>query len=263
MPRELVASIDDPRVAIYRDLPRSNLTRPSGFFIAEGHLLVQRLLASPFEVASILLDERFQDTLELPCPAETPVYVVPSPLINQIVGFRFHRGVLACGRRKPFQRLEELDFNGIQRRTVVVCVDVHDPENMGAILRTSAAFGVDLVVFTNQCADPFSRRVLRTSMGTVFKLPLVATNEIVADLRKLRTIHQVELAASILNETAESLDASPRPARLGLLFGNEGHGLPPHVAAECDRQVMIPMRLGTDSLNVSVAAGIFLYHFTR
>jgi tRNA G18 (ribose-2'-O)-methylase SpoU len=189
--------------------------------------------------------------------------VVPSALINQLVGFKFHRGVLACGRRRSYLQIDDLHWNDADEKTVVVCVDVNDPENMGAILRNIAAFGIDLVVMTTRCADPFSRRVLRTSMGTVFKLPMVMSKSIVDDLRTLRSGQGLSFSATVLDDEAVPLETAARPARFGLLFGNEGHGLSPEVVAECDQKVMIPMRLGTDSLNVSVAAGIFLYHFTR
>ena len=258
---EQVHSVDDPRIAIYRDLPKSNLTRPSGFFIAEGELLVRRLLASEFAVESVMLDERFQDALGLPFPPDVPVYVVPHEWMSQIVGFRFHRGVLACGRRRADLRLDEVLARAGTRLTVVACVSVNDPENMGGILRNSAAFGADLVVANSSCADPFSRRVLRTSMGTVFRLPLVSSRDIAADLRRLRDEFHVELAATVLDEQAEPLHNATRPDRFGLLFGNEGHGLPPDIAALCHRRLTIPMSGGTDSLNVAVASGIFLHHF--
>ena len=184
MPHVFITAADDPRIAIYRDLPKSNLTRPSGFFIAEGELLVRRLFASDYAVESVLLDERFQDSLALPARADVPVYVVLHEWVSQIVGFRFHRGVLACGRRRATSRLDKLLAGAGTRLTIVACVDVHDPENMGGILRNSAAFGADLVLANQSCADPFSRRVLRTSMGTVFRLPLVQSRDIAADLRR-------------------------------------------------------------------------------
>jgi tRNA G18 (ribose-2'-O)-methylase SpoU len=100
-------------------------------------------------------------------------------------------------------------------------------------------------------------------MGTAFYLPIVRSVDLARDLRRLRDEYGVELVATVLDEDAESLDAVPRPPRLGILFGNEAQGLSPEHVALCARRVTIPMKLGTDSLNVSVAAGIFLYHFTH
>lgn len=263
MPIERVTEVDDPRIAIYRDLPHSNLTRPSGLFIAEGALVVERLLASRYEVASVLLDERFAAEWTGRLPAETPVYVVPRENVNAIVGFKFHRGILACGRRRPSPRLDELLSHSAERLTAVVAVDVNDPENMGAILRTSAALGVDLMLASSRCADPFSRRVLRTSMGAVFRLPLRIAEDLSTDLAALRSNFQLELMAAVLDDRAVSLQSARRPPRFGLLLGNEGHGLPAPIVEQCDHRVIIPMASGVDSLNVSVAAGIVLYHFLQ
>lgn len=262
MSRVFIADLDDSRLAVYRDLPNSNPTRNSGLFVAEGWLLVDRLLKSELTIASILLDERFEEELGAQLPSDVPIYVVPAKLVNDIVGFKFHRGVLACGRRPVDRTIAEALPPDKQRRlTVVVAADIHDPENMGCILRNSAAFGVDLVVASRRCADPFSRRVLRTSMGTVFRLPLVQPPQVMDAVRELMNDWRIELAATVLDDHAESLHHAVRGDRFGLVFGNEGHGLEADLAAACTRRLTIPMQGGTDSLNVGVATGIFLYHF--
>lgn len=262
MPVEQVSSIEDPRIAVFRDLPRSNLTRPSGLFIAEGWLVVERLVRSGQLIESVLLDETFRDQFLSYFAPETRVYEVPHRLVSELVGFRFHRGILACGRRASEPSLDRLVPPPPERFTVVVAADVNDPENMGCILRNSAAFGADLVLASRHCADSYSRRVLRTSMGTVFRLPLIQSDDLARDVARLESEFQVEFAATVLDAAAESLYDAARPARFGLVFGNEGHGIPPAVAASCRRRVTLPMRNGTDSLNVGVASGVFLYHFT-
>ena len=256
-----IESLDDPRIAIYRDLPRSNLTRPSGLFIAEGWLLVERLLASRFEIESFFLDERFVDELGPQLPQDKPIYLVPSHHVNDLLGFKFHRGVLACGRRRHLTRLADCagptDEDGLR---VVIAAGINDPENMGCILRNSAAFGVDLVVASRNCADPFSRRVLRTSMGTVFNLTLLQPEQLGECLDELKDGWGVELCATVLDATAEHLQRFSPPSRFALVFGNEGHGLERDTIGRCQRRLTIPMQRGTDSLNVGVASGIFLHH---
>lgn len=260
---ESVLTLDDPRIAVYRDLPRSNLTRPSGLFIAEGWLVVERLLRSRFLIESVLLDDKFVDELLPKFSPDTRVFVIPHSLMNEVVGFKFHRGVLACGRRSDGLDWNEFLASSRPTLTVVVAADVNDPENMGCILRNSAAFGVDLVLASARCADPFSRRVLRTSMGTVFQLPLMMSRDLAADVARLQAEYGVEFAATTLDVSAEPLYDAARPDRFALVLGNEGHGIPAEVQASCRRAVTLPMRGGTDSLNVGVASGIFLYHFTR
>jgi tRNA G18 (ribose-2'-O)-methylase SpoU len=134
---------------------------------------------------------------------------------------------------------------------------------MGAMVRICAAFGVDAMVLGERCCDPFLRQAVRVSMGTIFRLPLVRSSNLLNDLRRFREEFGVELAATVLAEDAEPLDQATRPERFGLLFGNEAQGLDDQYVRACDRRITIPMRLGTDSLNVSVAAAVFLYQFTR
>jgi len=264
---ERVESIDDPRLAVYRDLPRANLARPSGLFIAEGALVVERLLQSGLSIESVLVDEQCLDQFQPRLPAGLRVLTVPRTLVNPLVGFKFHRGILACGRRPPTPTLASLippaiDADSLSVATAVVAADIQDPENLGCVLRNSAAFGVDLVLLSRSCADPFSRRVLRTSMGTVFTLPLRQSDDLGEDIARLADDHGFELAATVLDPSAESLYDAERPRRFGLVFGNEAHGVDHRVAARCRRRVTLPMRRGTDSLNVGVASAVFLYHFT-
>jgi tRNA G18 (ribose-2'-O)-methylase SpoU len=184
-------------------------------------------------------------------------------LVDQITGFQFHRGILACGCRKPGPTIAEAAHRTGQTAIWVVCAGVQDPENLGGILRNCIAFGVDTVVLASPCADPFSRRVVRVSMGAVFKLTLVVSRDLTADLPRLCRDHDFALYATVLDDQAERVEEVDRPRRLALLFGNEGHGLGERILPMCHRQVTIPMSHGTDSLNAAVASGIFLYHFAH
>lgn len=258
-----IEDIDDPRIAPYRDLHRSNLTRDSGLFVVEGRLLVERLVASSYDVDSALVDARCRDRLPAGIPDGVPIYVVGSGLVERVVGFNFHRGMLACGRRRAMPRLLESAPIRDESATVVCCVDVQDPTNLGGILRNCAAFGAHAVLLSRHCADPFSRRVLRVSMGTVFQLSLISATDLDRGLMRLRDDFHFQLVAAVLDQDAELLEQANRPPRLALLFGNEGYGLPASVLAHCSRRITVPMHHGTDSLNASVASGVFLYHFTR
>lgn len=272
MTREWVASSDDPRIAIYRDLRHVNLTAAAGRFIVEGRLLVDRLLASDFPVESLLVEERFSD-VSWPVSEETPIFVVPQGMVSEIIGFKFHRGVLACGHRRPSPSLSDVlrprpsepTTAGSDRdtTTIVMAVDIQDPENLGTVIRNSAAFGAAAVITTPQCADPFSRRVLRTSMGTVFAIPILGTRDVGATLQQLKSEFGVASAATTLSPEAVSLANFRRPDRLAVLFGNEGHGLSSAMTSLCTHCLTIPMHGRIDSLNVGVASGIFLYQFRQ
>jgi tRNA G18 (ribose-2'-O)-methylase SpoU len=260
MPLIAVDSIDDPRIWPYRDLAQRNLTRQSRRFIAEGEKVVERLLASSFEVESILCEPDYADRYATPLAAETPIYVASHELLMATLGFRFHRGIVACGRRQPRTDISQL-LNDLQpRATIVVCPNVEDPTNLGSIIRSTAAFGCDAIVLGSKCADPFSRRVLRVSMGAALHLPILESSDLSADLHRLK-LADFELVAAVLDSAVEPLSTARQTARLALMLGSEGHGLSAQWLAMAQRRVTIPMQLGIDSLNVATAAAVLLYHF--
>ena len=263
MPVIPVHSLQDPRVALYRNLKDRELERRGRHFIAEGEHIVRRLLASDFPIESVLLAERRAGEIEPLVPPHVPVYVAPQELMNQILGLKFHSGVMACGRRKPRATLDQVVPKDRDRLTLLICPDISNVENIGALVRLAAGFGADAMILGERCHDPFWRQSVRVSMGTIFTLPLVQSDDLLRDLRRLKEEWGVELIATVLDPSAEPLERAKRAAKLGLLFGGEAQGLERSCIDVCDRRVTIPMYHGTDSLNVAVAAGICLYHFTR
>jgi tRNA G18 (ribose-2'-O)-methylase SpoU len=219
------------------------------------------LLASNYRVESLLVAEGQVARLGVPDPVT--VYCAPRSLIEAVAGFRFHRGVLGCGLRPAPRDLAVAVPPTTAAATIVVCSAIRDPENLGGILRNCAAFGVDLVVIGNHSADPFSRRVIRVSMAAVLKLNLFTSTQLEADVRRLRDQYAVHLAATVLDPQAGDVKTAHRPHRLGLMLGNEMDGLDASLVALSHSRWTIPMRLQTDSLNVAVASGIFLYHFSH
>jgi tRNA G18 (ribose-2'-O)-methylase SpoU len=182
--------------------------------------------------------------------------------------------VLACAFRPADRKLEDILPPREDRATpltLVICPEVINTENMGALIRVSSAFGADAMIVGERSCDPYFRRSVRVSMGTIFRLPIVRSDDLLRDLYRLREEWGVTLAATVLDETATPLDRARRPGavnpavpdRLGLLFGSESQGLHQRWITACDQLIIIPMKLGTDSLNVSVAAAVCLYHFTR
>ncbi len=255
-----IAELDDPRLDVYRHLKQTNHTRWQQIFIAEGEKLVERLLDSRFETLSILAAESHVERLISRVPAEVPIYVLAAGQLDELIGFNFHRGVLACGRRPANPPMESLWSSLEDPLTLVLCPDIKDPENLGTILRICAAFGVHGIIVGSDGTDPYSRRVLRVSMGTVFRLPLIQTDDWPGTLATLKAA-RIETAATVLSPAAEQLISARRPPRFALALGCEGHGLTEEFVAQCDRQLTIKMADGVDSLNVAIAAGIFLHHF--
>jgi tRNA G18 (ribose-2'-O)-methylase SpoU len=259
MPTIPIADSADPRLAIYRDLNKANLCRTSGRFIAEGAQIVDRMLAADVMVESLLVEECRLAEFESRVSPETPLFVASRKTIKEIIGYQFHRGALACGFRPAFQSMAcAIPSSG--RAALVVCPQIQDPENMGAILRTACVLGANAVLLGRRCADPYSRRVLRVAMGNTFRLSLVEMLDPPEDLRCLRDELGLTLVATVLDAGAEPLEGFAPPERFALLLGEEGHGLSQEIIALCDRRVTLAMARGADSLNVGVASGIFLYH---
>lgn len=261
-----VQSLDDPRLAPYRNLKERDLAREGDRFIAEGENLVKRLLASRLETESVLIADRHVAELSPLVPADIPLFVAPAQVVNGILGYKFHSGVMAVGVRGKSPTVDGIMAGAVARAgpvTLVICPEIEKTDNLGAMIRIAAAFGATAMILGERSCDPFFRQSVRVSMGTAFYLPIVRSDNLARDLHRLRDHHGVHLIATVLDDTAENLDTVRRPTRLGILFGNEAQGLYPEHLALCDRRVTIPMKLGTDSLNVSVSAGIFLYHFTR
>jgi tRNA G18 (ribose-2'-O)-methylase SpoU len=263
MPEIFIDSLADPRLDPYRNLKQC-AARAGEALVAEGEKLVLRLLESACQVESVLCTAAALDRLRSRLPADVPVYVTSTPVISALIGFQFHRGVLACGARPPEIRLESLleppESGG--RALVVLCPELRDPANLGTILRTAAAFGATGAIVGRAGTDPYSRRVLRTSMGSVLFLPIVRTDDwegVFAALERAR----FETIAAVLDSTAERLVDAVRPHRAALLLGNEDAGLSERVVRQCHRRVTMPMARGVDSLNVAVAAGIILHHFAN
>lgn len=264
MPHIRIDRLEDPRLEPYRHLRTRNLTKFSGRFIVESRLLVERLLKSDYQVESVLIDEDQLDLLSGEVPHCVDIYVIAAKQISELLGFDFHRGVLACGRRRPLLDLNELDFEVASSLTWtgVMLVGVQDPENMGLIARTCSALGIRELFIGPNCVDPYARRVLRVSMAGLFNLRLYSVPKVIKALDELSE-RGVRCVATSLDEDSVSLESYRRQGPTLIVLGNEAKGLPEPVQSRADETLRIDMCLGTDSLNVSIAAGIVMHYLTR
>ncbi|MEO1971990.1 MAG: RNA methyltransferase [Pirellulaceae bacterium] len=262
MPLISIESIDDPRLAPYRDLRGAQTAEQMGLFVAEGRWLVWRLLHSRHRLHSVLAEsqqvERVSDLLD----DGIPLYVASRELIDRLVGFNFHRGIMACGYRPQAVRWQDLASRH-QSVKLVVCSQISDRENLGGVVRNTAAFGCHGMVVGPACGDIFSRRVARVSMGTVFDMSVDFVDDLPESLRSMKHDFGIDVFATVLDESAESLQTVGASDRFALVFGNEGRGLEPALVAACHRRVTLPMSGGVDSLNVATSVGVFLYHFSN
>jgi tRNA G18 (ribose-2'-O)-methylase SpoU len=256
---------DDPRLADYRDLRdvelRKHLEAEHGLFLAEGEKVVRRAVEAGFTPRSFLMAPRWLDGLrDVLGTSDAPCYVVSEDLAERVTGFHVHRGALASLERRPLPSLDEV----LERaRTVLVLEDIVDHTNVGAILRSGAALGVDAVLLSPRCADPLYRRAVKVAMGAVFSLPWTRVEDWYDTLPSLSS-RGFTTVAMTLAEDAVPLDAAVAGLdRVALVLGGEGHGLSPRWQASADRRAVIPMREGIDSLNVAAATAVACYALQR
>ncbi|GAA3219716.1 RNA methyltransferase [Pseudonocardia petroleophila] len=249
----------DPRLDDYRDLTTADRRpdRPGGrgLVIAEGVVVVRRLLASPYLVRSLLgvprrLDELADDLAAI----DVPAYAADADTMATAVGFHLNRGVLAVA-----DRAAPVDAAALARtaRSLAVLEGVNDHENLGSLFRNAAALGVDGVLLGPRCADPLYRRSVRVSMGHVLRVPF-------ADLAgpwpgALDLLRDAGLRVAALTPAPDAVPlagAGLGGRRVAVLLGAEGPGLTDEALAAADLRVRIPMATGVDSLNVATAGAV-------
>jgi tRNA G18 (ribose-2'-O)-methylase SpoU len=256
-----LASLEDPRLAPYAQLADPAALVRAGLFVAEGRLVVERLIDSGrFVLRSVLVTPAAEAAMHAVLArgaAQAPVFVVPQPAMRAITGFNIHRGCLALAERPASLVLSREHLTDARR--VLVLEGVNNPDNVGGLFRSAAAFNVDLVVLGPACSDPLYRKAIRTSMAAALRVPFVTAGDWPAAIDTLRTNGFVVVALTPASD-APPLARGPRDTpRLALLVGAEGEGLSTAAVTRADRVARIAMPGAVDSLNVTVAASIALY----
>ena len=264
MPRfELIDSLDDTRIEPFREIRERDLVGRQGLFIAEGEVVLRHLVAGGrFRTVSALIDSR---RLEKIAPIlaqladEVPVFHAPQEILNAIAGFPIHRGILGLGLRGDAATAEQVLAGLGPRALVLVLYGIANHDNLGAIFRNAAAFGVQAVILDAHCCDPLYRKALRVSVGAALIVPFarLAAGE---DALALLVRHGFE-AVALTPSGGERLSDLVRSDRMAVLLGAEGPGLPDEVIARA-RAVGVAMAPGFDSLNVATTSGIALHHLT-
>lgn len=258
-------SVDDPedeRLAEYRDLTDAELRRVAdavaGRFIAEGELVVRRLLDAEMRVRSVVVTPNRLRSLG---PAleglDAPVYVVSQDVLNALGGFNIHRGVLAAADRPPARDWRDVVA---QAHRVALVEDLNDQENLGSLFRNAAGLGIDALLLSPRCADPYYRRTVRVSMGHVLHVPFARLDPwpgALDDLAATATLVALTPGGDVAlaDVPVEAAD------RVVIAVGAEGPGLTDDVLCRAAIRARIPMAAGVDSLNVAAASAIAFHHF--
>lgn len=229
-----------------------------GLFIAESPKVIMRALDAGYEPVSCLMEKRHiegEGKQILERIKDVPVFCAEFDVLTQLTGFKLTRGMLCAMKRKPLPGVKELCEN---KSRVVILDKVMNPTNVGAIIRSAAALGMDAVLLTPGCSDPLYRRAARVSMGTVFQIEWTFLSE--DSLDEIKTLGFKTVAMALKDNSLSIND--PRLAderKLAVIMGTEGDGLSEKTISECDFTVKIPMYHGVDSLNVAAASAVAFY----
>jgi tRNA G18 (ribose-2'-O)-methylase SpoU len=236
-----------------------------GIFVAEGEKVVRRLLASRLETLSLLLTEEWFEKLrssEDLSRGNPAIYIAQKNIVEEIVGYNLHQGIMAVGR-VPENRTTDETIGTLQKPFMLVALDgLMNSENVGVVVRNCAAFGVDAIIAGENSSSPYLRRAVRNSMGTVFTLPVVHVDNLLETLRSLHANHHTCIIGTDIRGEHQ-LSGAGFPGNICIVLGSEGDGLRKEVLDVCTKRVAIPMMNGTDSLNVASASAVFLYEVAK
>lgn len=251
-----------PELDVYARLSENQLLNrefpEKGMFIAESPKVIERALDAGYEAVSCLMEKKHIDgegKSILSRIGNVPVYCAEFDVLTRLTGFKLTRGMLCAMKRKPLPTVKEICEN---KRRIVILDKVMNPTNVGAIIRSAAALGMDAVILTEGCSDPLYRRAARVSMGTVFQIDWTFTSDDGFEDIKALGFKTVAMA---LKDNSVSIN-DPRLSaenKLAIIMGTEGDGLSDSTISDCDYTVKIPMYHGVDSLNVAAASAVAFY----
>ncbi|MGP5287607.1 TrmH family RNA methyltransferase [Glutamicibacter arilaitensis] len=259
-----VADLSDARLDEYLRLSEAHLRMrtdvENGLYIAESTKVVQRAINAGHVPRSFLLAAKHLDQLveEFNRFPDAPIFIGDDRQLEDLVGFHLHRGAMAS-----MNRPDPLDLSQVLEASsrVAILEDIADHTNLGAIIRSASGLGVDAVLLTPKCVDPWYRRSARVSMGTVFDLPWVRMLSWPEDIRTLKQ-HGYQMLAMELTDDAIPLNEVQITAgqKVAMILGNEGRGVTAQALEAVDQTVIIPMHREVDSLNVGAASAIAFWH---
>lgn len=246
---------------IYKNIKDKCLKR-EGIFIGEGHFIVKRMIETGQEILSILcVPENYEEYKTL-ADGRFPVYSLETGEFHLLAGFKFHRGVMGAAKRPSFSSLEKFLKENPEASRLAVLPEIREIENMGSLIRSAAAFGLNALVVGPGCCDPYSRKGIRCSMGNLFSVTLIPYEWDGAAIARLKE-GGFSLTGTALTEKAVEIRNFRASSKNAIVLGNEAEGLPEVWQNACDSIVKIPIHKGIDSLNVGVAGGIFFYELSK
>lgn len=263
--RHSINDLSHPELGPYLRLRDDRNHRDKGIFIAEGAKITTRLLESDIPIRSLLLPEQWLEKL-LPLieqrSEEIHAFVAPRKELEQLTGFSMYQGVNSVGEIPPPPQLDQIRSSKTGPLLLIAIDDLTGADNVGTVARNGLAFGADALILGDTCCSAWLRKAVRTSMGTVFKLPIIESDSLPKTLRQLRE-SGIQIVAAHAHTDDHALSKIDLTGHTCLVLGAEGNGIRDEVLAECPKHAIVPMNNAVDSLNVGSAGAVFLYEVAR
>lgn len=225
------------------------------------------MIESGCEIASCLTSKgafsRYKPLLAIIGKRRAPVYVASNELIEEIIGFRFHKGIMAVGYCPKKLTISETLKKPKCPLFLVALNAINDPQNVGLIARNAAAFGVQALIVDNATYDPYYRKAVRVSMGSIFRLPVYYENDLRSSLMWLKKKHDTRIIAATPGKGTSDIAKVALSGNVCFVFGNEDKGISRTILNIADAKVRIPISKTVDSLNVASASAVCLYKASR
>lgn len=258
---QVITSKDNEIVKNIKKLKEKKYRDHTGQYIIEGIKLVKEAIEEKANIQKIVLCEDCENdgTIEKALMYEIAKYdciYVSKKVFDSITDVNTPQGILAIIKRKALDE-QEISY---KEDLIVVLDGIQDPGNLGTILRTVDSVGLSQIVLSEKTADPYNPKVVRSTMGAIFRLNIIQSNNIIEDLKKIKKNRFKLLATSLENsESIYNIDLNKK----AIIIGNEANGVSKEVFDIVDEKTKIPMLGKTESLNAAVATGVILYEYVR
>ena len=271
---DILTSRNNPKVKWAASLSNKKTRGENRAFIAEGEKLVMEALDACLDITHIFISEKKKtEYLELiksksECKAfeNTEVVVVTESVFEKISTEKSPEGIICVVKYLDFLNNADIiykeEFFSTQDERALILCSVRDPGNLGAVIRSATAFGVDHIILSSDSADVYNHKTIRSSMGSVFRTRVTTVPDLSAVISCARS-HGRRVYSAELTENAVSLLDVPLCKSDVFIIGNEGHGIPEEISSLCDNSVYIPISKKTESLNAAVAAAMFMWEQSK
>lgn len=249
----MIIDIHHPDLKLYSSLRKDSLEE--GLFVAESLKVINKLIESEYELVSLLVSESFRSDNES-FLEELDYQIISDDVSEQMTGKKYHKGIMAIGRMKPFSKLS--DFEG----PILVLNGLTSPENVGAMMRNAAGFGIKNIVFDSKTCHPFLKRCIRVGMGNTFFLNFYKSNNLYSDLNTLKSLG-FKVFGTANEANSKDLPGFKFPKKSALIIGSEGDGMDEEIKACSDVLLKIPMVEDVQHFNAACASAVFLYELSQ